>query len=234
MSGRQNSSSTSDVVVLKIGGSILYGEYGPRPEALELYAQVAEEASKHVRLIIVVGGGKLARDLISIAREISLPKSIQDYIGSLTARMTALMLAWKIKNAQKRIPNHFEDLIRSDPGKILVLGGLQPGQSTDAVAALLAETFSAKRLVIASDIDGVYDKDPKKHEKALRLERISYEDLFNIISRLEHEPGAYRLIDVIALRIAARSKIPIVFVNGRDKNLLLRAIIEGAGGTIVE
>ncbi len=234
MTGSQNSSSTSkDVVVLKIGGSILYGEHGPKPEIIDLYARIADRVSDRVRLIIVVGGGKLARDLISIARALELPKSIQDYIGSATARITAFMLARKIKNAQRWIPSSFHEVLRSDPSKVLVLGGLQPGQSTDAVAALLAETFSAKRLVIASDIDAVYDKDPKLHDGAVRFERVSYRKLFEIVSRLEHEPGAYRLIDSIALRIAARSSIPIVFVNGREEEAVVRAILEGVGGTIV-
>ena len=233
MSGPRNSSSIYETVVLKIGGSVLYRDSFPDPELLSLYASIADEVSTKVRLILVVGGGKLARKLISVARDMSLPKSIQDYIGSSIARLTAFMLAWKIKNAQRRIPNSFEEVLRSDPSKVLVLGGLQPGQSTDAVAALLAETFGASRLIIASDIDGVYDKDPKLHVDAKRLEKTSYRHLFEIVARLEHEPGSYRLIDTIALRIAARSKIPIIFVNGRDRQKIIEAILEGKGGTIV-
>jgi uridylate kinase len=115
----------------------------------------------------------------------------------------------------------------------LVLGGLHPGQSTNAVAARVAEMTQAKVLVNATDVDGVYDNDPKESLDARLLSEITLHQLSDIVSLLANEPGAYPLFDKRALNIVKRASIEIWFVNGKTPANILYAVNNGKIGTRV-
>jgi len=74
------------------------------------------------------------------------------------------------------------------------MGGTEPGHSTDAVAALLAECVRADLFINASDIDGIYDKDPKKSRDAKRREKMSAEDLLELVKGNAMGAGKYELV----------------------------------------
>ena len=98
-------------------------------------------------------------------------------------------------------------------GKVVVLGGLQPGQSTNAVAATVADMVGADLLINATNVDGVYDKDPKTHPDARLLKTVTIEELERILAEQTSKPGRYELLDKVALNIIRRSKIKTVFIN---------------------
>jgi uridylate kinase len=113
------------------------------------------------------------------------------------------------------------------------MGGLTPGHSTNAVAAIAAETIQADQFINATDVDGVYTADPSKDPNAKKLDEVTIDRLTQILSKGDITAGAYDLMDPLALRIIARSKIPTIIVNGRAPDNVLKALRNESTGTRV-
>lgn len=119
-------------------------------------------------------------------------------------------------------------------GFIPVMGGQLPGLTTDACSVLLAELLRASRVVNASVVDGVYNKNPTL-KGARRFPRLSHDKLVALAAAQDaRKAGQHFVFDLLACKIAARSKVRLEFVDGRDA-VLLEAVLEGKkrGGTIV-
>jgi len=99
-----------------------------------------------------------------------------------------------------------------------VLGGLQPGQSTNAVAAATAEAINADLLINATNVDGVYTDDPQKNPNAKKINQIKVDELLKMMIGFELSAGGYELFDPVAVKIVKRSKIPTWIIDGRDVN----------------
>jgi len=95
------------------------------------------------------------------------------------------------------------------------MGGVQPGQSTNAAAAMAAEAMHAD-LVNATDVDGVYTADPRKDPTARKLDVVTPEELMRILAAEGTKAGEYALMDPVAIQVIRRSKIPVTIVDGRD------------------
>jgi uridylate kinase len=100
------------------------------------------------------------------------------------------------------------------------MGGLQPGQSTTSVAITVAEYIKAERLVILTDVDGIYDKDPNLYKDAKLIEKISYDSLQKLILELSVDTqataGEYRIFDAVSLQILKRSKMNVFVMSGKN------------------
>ena len=94
-----------------------------------------------------------------------------------------------------------------DNRNITIMGGTSPGQSTDAVAALMAEYIDADLFINATNVDGVYDKNPKEHKDAKLYKELSSEALIRLLSENSAKAGKYELMDFVAAQIVHRSKI---------------------------
>jgi len=185
----------------------------------EVLMRFLEKGNKGV---VVTGGGEIARGQIKKARLLNLDWSLCDEIGIMCSRIHALLLYGYMK--ERAIVEFTGDLQRIVnkvcENRLVITGGMFPGQSTDAVAALIAERAEADLVIKALDVEGVYDKDPKKYAEAKLLKKISAKKLWEMISTEELLAGEYKLLDPIALKILERSQIPIIFIDGRDvKNL---------------
>ena len=168
--------------------------------------------------VIVTGGGEIAREQIKKARLLNLDWSLCDEIGIMCSRIHALLLYGYMK--ERAMVEFTGDLQRianiARENQLVITGGMFPGQSTDAVAALIAERVGADLVIKALDVGGVYDKDPKKYPEAKLLKKISAKKLWRMISTEELQAGGYKLLDPIALKVLERSQIPIIFIDGRD------------------
>lgn len=199
-------------VVLKLTGKVFSEEYITTLKTIANTIKFMHE--KGYRVVVVTGGGKLAREYISLGRKLGLNNSRLDVIGIETSRINALILASLLGDScYAPIPRNIDEFMRAwSSNRIVVLGGLQPAQSTNAVAAIIAELISADLLINATVVDGVYDKDPSKYADAKLLSEVSIEELEKMLSQ-EFLPGHYELIDPLALNIIRRSRINIVFTN---------------------
>ncbi|MBS7658320.1 MAG: UMP kinase [Candidatus Bathyarchaeia archaeon] len=178
------------------------------------------------KLTVVTGGGEAARVYINAARKLGASESFCDQLGILVSRLNAKLLIASLNDlAAPKIPETLEEFQSLLPlEKIIVMGGLQPGHSTNAVAALIAESIKADLLINVTDVDGVYTKDPKKDPEAKLLKEVNINQLQEILSSSEVKAGTYKLLDLLAIKIIERSKIPTWIINGRNPSNLIKVI----------
>ncbi|MHA1614798.1 MAG: UMP kinase, partial [Candidatus Thorarchaeota archaeon] len=203
--------------VLKIGGSLLYDKDGNiLVEKVRAYAAAIKSLVKDGHsLVVVVGGGIPARVFISAARDLGASEAQCDWLGIKLARNNAELLCAGLGDiAYPKIVETLDELeVAVKIGKVVLMGGLIPGQSTNAVAALAAETVNAETLFNATNVDGVYDHDPKE-SGAIRFDTITISELKKVLSGGGTKAGEYKLFDSVAIRVVERSKIPTVIFDG--------------------
>src|SRR3989344_4600676 len=119
-------------------------------------------------------------------------------------------------------------------GKIPVSGGMMPGITTDSVSVLFAEMLGARLVVNVSKAAGVYDSNPSKNPKAKKFARLSHDALVGLAMRFDSRKARENFVfDVVACKLAARSKISLSFVSSNPVEL--EKALEGRkfSGTIV-
>lgn len=217
--------------VIKLGG-FAFPSNPEKPLVREYVRFFSGLVGEH-HLVVVTGGGEIARQYIKSAREMDVSESMCDHLGILASRLNARLLADGLgEYAFPEIPATIEELKHYfASGKIVAMGGLTPGHSTNAVAAIAAETVGAELLVNATDVDGVYSSDPARDQGAKKLEKVTIPELTAILSTVQMKAGAYDLMDPLALRIIARSKLRTVIVNGRNPANVSKALRNERIGT---
>ncbi|MDM7935430.1 MAG: UMP kinase, partial [Methanothrix sp.] len=133
-------------------------------------------------------------------------------------------------SALDEIPSSYSEAARSQE-RIVVMGGLAPGQTTDAVSAILAEHVRADRLIIATSVDGVYTSDPERDPSARKLSRMTFRELATLAMATEMKAGSRSPVDPLAAKIIERSRIPTAIVLGTDVENLKRGALGGHTGT---
>jgi len=204
-------------VVLKVGGFAFSTEGRTEPLISE-YVKLLKQLAKEHQFVVVTGGGSIARAYIQIARDLRVPESLCDQLGILVSRLNARLVVDGLSDsAYPEIPTTVAELGRFfASGKLVAMGGLQPGHSTNAVAAIAAETIKADLFLNATDVDGVYTSDPSEDASAKHLDEVNVNKLTEILAHNEMNAGDYDLMDPIALRIIQRSHIPTVILDGRN------------------
>ncbi len=220
-------------LVISLGGSLLTQDFSA--SGLKKYAEVLKKiAAKTEKLVVIVGGGKVCREYQKIARELKASQDMQDYIGIKSTHFNASLVASLLDDCVE-VPNNEKELVLAlRKRNVVVGGGLKVGQSTDAVAAFAAKTIKADLLVNASNIDGVYEADPRKKKGAKKIQRTTYAQLKTILSKNAQLPGQYGLFDLRAVETITKSKIKTVFVDGTNAEEIYRAVFGKHNGTIVE
>jgi uridylate kinase len=219
--------------VVKLGGFAFPSE-GQHP-LVEEYVKLFKALVAEYHLVVVTGGGPTARYYIRAAREMHVPESLCDHLGILVSRLNARLLVDGLgEYAFPEVPTTIDELKHYfASGKIVAMGGLTPGHSTNAVAAIAAETIIADLFVNATDVDGVYTGDPTKDPKAKKLDEVTIDELSEILSKTGMSAGEYDLMDLLALRIIQRSRIPTVILDGRAPENVLKALQNERTGTRV-
>ena len=229
-------------VLLKISGESLVGEegYGISPDVLGRIAEEIADTVKStgVELALVVGGGNIFRGVSSSAR--GMDRASADYMGMLATVMNAMALQTAIEargvptRVQSAIEMHelAESYIRRravrhlEKGRVVIFaaGTGNPYFTTDTAAALRAMEIGAEILLKATRVDGVYDKDPRKHADAVKYDRVSY---------LECIQKDLKVMDMTAFALCRDNRLPIMVFNlGRPGNIQ-RAVRGEAVGTII-
>lgn len=221
-------------IVVRLGGSVVASPVNT--ELIGKYADLlASVKAQGHEVAVVVGGGSLAREFIGIAKNLSLDMQAQDEIAISVSRLYAQLFLKKIGAAGcAKIALTLDDAAEClAQDKIVVMGGLKPGITTDAVAALVAERIKANLLVKGTDQDGVYNKDPRKHADAVKLDRLSFDDLPKIFEENVHKAGMHQIIDPEAVKVLKRNRLKLIVVNGFVPENILSAIKGENVGTII-
>lgn len=194
--------------VFAVSGSVI-------TENLDDIGEIAESLEKNKSLLVVTGAGDLKEHIFAL--EGLGNQGEQDLVGIDATRLNARTLMTAMNNTYPDIPETAEEIkLAASTGKNVVMGGLTPGHSTDAVAAIAAEILDAD-LYIATRIDGVYDRDPEDPD-ASRLKKVSVSELKEIVSG-NNQAGKHELIDSTALEIIDRSDISTKVFKASVENL---------------
>jgi uridylate kinase len=222
-------------VVVRFGGSVVASPVDP-VIIKQFVGVLAELKEQRHSVVAVVGGGALARDFIEVGRQLGLDETAQDEVAILVSRLLAELFVRKLGGfGCEFVPTSIEEAVDClQKNKVVVMGGLKPGMTTDAVAAMIAERVGADLLVKATDQEGIYTRDPKKDKDAEKIDRLSFDDLFMLFGEGEHKVGGHQILDSEAVRILRRSGVRVVVVSGSNPENILLATRGVRIGTLVE
>ncbi|MBS1123013.1 MAG: pyrH [Deltaproteobacteria bacterium] len=229
-------------VMLKISGEALMGNsgYGINPEVINHVASdIADAAKLGVEVAVVVGGGNIFRGVSESAR--GMDRASADYVGMLATVMNAVSLQSAIERCgvvtrvQSAIPMSqlAEPYIRRrairhlEKGRVVIFGAGtgNPFFTTDTAAALRAIEVGAEILLMAKNVDGVYDKDPKKHPDAKRYATVTFNDA------LQRD---LKVMDGTAFALCRDNEMGIVVFELATRGNIQRVVCGEPIGTIVK
>ena len=176
---------------------------------------IEEEVAKGKSFVIVTGGGKVCRRYQAAAKEIAgLSQTEVDWVGIHALRLNAEFVRVLFGAlAHERVVIEPSDL-KSVTKPIALCGAAEPGHSTDFDAVEMAAQVGATKIVNLSNIDFVYNKDPKRYPDAAAIARISWTDFRKIIPE-KWEPGLNSPFDPIAARRAQELGLEVAIMNGK-------------------
>ncbi len=227
-------------ILLKISGEVLAGEKGTGFDSASLNSictAIRDVQAMGVEVGLVVGGGNFWRGRSSE----NMDRARADHIGMLATVMNAVMLEETLRNlgvkatAQSAIPmntvaepfSQREALRRLSEGEVVIFGGGtgSPFFSTDTCAAIRAAEIGAEIIFKATNVDGVYDKDPNKFPDAVKYDELTMDEV------LEKN---LKVMDSAAASLCRDSRISILVFNLRDPQNIVRAVSGETIGTTVK
>ncbi len=208
--------------VVSLGGSLLFkGKKFDVHYVLSFVDFIKRFIKKNpkVRFVLAVGGGALAREYINALRELNVNDEFYlDRVGLEVANLNALVVLESFKDLvyRKVVRNPFYKPKTNK--KVVVYAGYKPGISSDYVASACAKAYGSKVLFNLTDVDYLYDKDPKKSKSAKKIERISWPEFIKMAGNFSS--GKHFPFDPIASRFCLKNNISVVIMNGKDfKNI---------------
>jgi len=206
--------------VLSLGGSLIVPD-GIDQKFLNSFRKlILTQVKRGKRFIIVTGGGQTSRKYQQALRQASKATSAElDWMGIeatwINARLVQLMFG---ELAHQKIISDPNKRVKFKE-KVLVAGGWKPGRSSDDDAVRLAHIYGSNTVINLSNIDYVYNKDPKKFKKARKITAISWRE-FSRMFGSKWNPGAHVPFDPVAARFAKQHGQSVIIAQGKDlKNL---------------
>lgn len=184
---------------------------------------ILSHVAKGRKFAIIAGGGRTCRKYQKAGVDISeASKEDQDWIGIATNNLNAELLRVIFGDqAHAKVIIDLSQKFSLD--KPIVIGGAyEPGHSSDFDAVLAAKTLGAKKIINLSNVDHVYDSDPKINPNAKKLETISWTDYRNLIPKEWTKAGMSTPFDPIASKAAQESGIEVAIMNGKPIDNLVK------------
>lgn len=219
---------TSNTFVLSLGGSLVVPNGGIDTKFLSAFNTFIRNqiSEKKRRFFISVGGGRTTRDYQEAARIVRGQKITNldlDWIGLHATRLNAQLLRTIFVDiADPRVIKHYEIILKIEK-PVAVAAGWKPGWSTDYCAITLCADYGMKHVINLTNIDQVYDKDPKKFPGAKPLVDLTWKEFFPIVGD-KWIPGLNMPFDPIASRLAQKHGVTVKLLNGNNLDNLARAL----------
>ena len=213
----------NNVLVLKVGGSIIYDQLLNINFDLfkKLKVWYHENKKEYDRIVLVTGGGGLSRSMQSrLSGNIGNDTHLHSIAMSLT-QTNAMILASFLEDDSIFVPKKLGDAyeyLTDSSTKNMVSGGLKIGWSTDMDTAVFADILESDRMYKISNIDYVYDKDPKEFFDAKPIKDMTWKDFFKqfkITMGEQHIPNIRTPIDVGCVQFCAKKELSFMISGGR-------------------
>jgi uridylate kinase len=219
-------------VLIKLSGEALMGNqgFGITPEMIHYVAAEIEKVYRlHVQISIVVGGGNIFRGIAGSSA--GMDRTSADNMGMLATVINSLALCDALEKCdvptrvQSAIPmaRIAEPFIRRkairhlEKGRVVIFaaGTGNPYFTTDTAAVLRAHETRAQILLKATQVDGVYDKDPQVHDDAVLFDELSY---MGVIEKQLH------VMDMTAISLAMEHDLPVQVFDLHKKDNIYKAV----------
>lgn len=232
-------------VLLKLSGEALMGnlKFGIDPEIVGMIAkQIANIKNDRIQIAIVVGGGNIWRGMpLSARSEGGIDRVTGDYMGMLATIINSLALqgSLELSHIDTRVMTSIEVQKVAEPyirrrairhlekGRLVIFAGGtgSPYFTTDTTAALRAVEIGADVILKATNVDGVYDHDPKKFPDAKKFLSLSY---------MEAIKRRLKIMDTTALSLCMDNQLPIIVFNLFKKGNIKGSIYGKRIGTLIK
>jgi uridylate kinase len=218
--------------IISLGGSLIIPKKIDAKFLKAFHSLIIGQIKKGGRFIISPGGGKTCRNYQEALKKIVRPSAEDlDWIGLYTNNFHAKLLRLIFKDfTEAKIVNDPNKKILFNKPILIGSGGWKPGRSSDDFSVRLAKIYQATTVINLSNIDFVYDKDPRKFKTAKKIKSISWNDFFKIIGT-KWRPGENVPFDPVAGKFAQRHKLKVIITNGKDltnlKNILNNKASQG-------
>ncbi|MEE4249575.1 MAG: UMP kinase [Alcanivoracaceae bacterium] len=242
MAGTSDRSPRYNRILLKLSGEALAGDegFGIDPKVLDAMAiEIGQLVGIGVQVGLVIGGGNLFRGAALQAS--GLDRVAGDHMGMLATVMNGLALRDALERSNIRtrlmsaipmsgVVEHYDhrNAIRYlKNGEVVVFcaGTGNPFFTTDSAACLRGIEINADVVLKATKVDGVFDSDPEKNPKAVKYDRLSYDEV------LARKLG---VMDLTAICLVRDHNMPLRVFNMNKKGALLNLMLGGSEGTLVE
>ena len=203
-------------IVISLGGGLMVPDKLDLPFLKNFRDFILDLVKEGKRFVIICGGGQTCRTYRDAARE--LGKATQedlDWVGIYSTKLNAELLRTIFSgHCHPRViePDKPPETLEKP---ILIASGWKPGRSTDYGTVLLAKHFGAKEVYNLTNVDYVYDKDPKKSKDLKPFPNLTWEE-FNRFTPSDWSPGLYTPFDPVAATLAKNSNMKVIIINGRN------------------
>ncbi|MEM0465589.1 MAG: UMP kinase [Candidatus Pacearchaeota archaeon] len=211
------------IIVISLGGSLIVPEK-ISIDFLKEFRKVILKNIKKYKFIIVCGGGKIARNYIN-ALDNSIRKNKKYFeclIGISVTRLNARFMTYFFETDEKYgMPHEIKDIEeRIRERNFVFCGGMryEKDETSDSTSAKLARHFKTEFINI-TNVQGLYDKDPKKFKDAKFIPEINHKDFYKIAKKIKFKPGQHFVLDKKAARIIKKYNIKTYIIGPDVKNL---------------
>lgn len=210
-----------DKLVISVGGSLIIPNGGIDIRFLSQFNTfIRQQLSRNQagQFFLVAGGGRTAKHYIDAGQEVvghSLSPDDLDWLGIHASRLNAHLIRTIFRDiAHPQVIKHYEIILKvTEP--VAVAAGWKPGWSTDYCAVMLCQDYNVSTVINLSNIDKVFDKDPKKFADARAIDRISWSDFRKLVGDT-WVPRMNVPFDPIASKLAQELGVKVVILNGEN------------------
>ncbi len=212
--------NSGKLFIISLGGSLINPGQVDVSFLKAFKSLIVSQTQKGNKFILITGGGALCRQYQNALRAITKTTNTDlDWLGIYTTRFNAQLVRLMFNNLAN-------SAVVEDPNKkvvfkenILVAGGWAPGRSTDDDAVRLAKIYGSQTVINLSNIDYLYNKDPRKYKDAKKIETIAWPEFRKIVGN-KWDPGKNAPFDPTAAKLAQKIKLKVIIANGKNlKNL---------------
>ncbi len=204
------------MLVISLGGSVIVPDKVDY-KFLRGFREIIRRHAVNEKIVIITGGGGTFRRYMKSLEKVKLDERTIGLIGIATTKLNARVVAGFF-NKQGEIPNSIKDIKYAlRKSNIVICGalGFKTGTTTDGNAAEIARHLKASMILNITNVNGLYDRDPRKHSSARLIPRISFDNFYKLARKIKFKAGQHFVLDQKAAGLIRRYRIKTVILNGK-------------------